>query len=35
MSDADPAKVGRVAQTMFKMKKLDIAQLTAAYEGKA
>lgn len=33
MSDSDPSKVGRVAQAMFKMKKLDIAKLTAAYKG--
>jgi Uncharacterized protein conserved in bacteria len=32
--DPDPEKVSRVLQVMFKMKKLDIAPLKAAYEGR-
>ena len=33
MSDPDPAKSRRVAEAMFKMVKLDIAKLQAAYDG--
>lgn len=34
MSDEDPEKVARVTQAFLKMKKFNIAELTAAYEGK-
>lgn len=34
MSDADVEKATRTARAMFKMQKLDIAALTAAYEGR-
>ncbi|MBI5847914.1 MAG: VOC family protein [Nitrospirae bacterium] len=34
MNDRDPAKAGRVTQAMLKMRKLDIAKLQAAYNGK-
>lgn len=34
MGDKDPKKSQRVTQAMFKMKKLDIAKLEAAHEGK-
>ena len=33
--DPDPAKVRRVTQAFFQMKKFDVAALQAAYEGKA
>ena len=33
MNDKDEARVKRVAEAMLKMKKLDIAQLEAAYRG--
>lgn len=33
IADPDPIKAGRVMQAMLQMKKLDIAALTAAYEG--
>lgn len=32
-SDRDPARVGRVFQAMMAMDKMDVAALTAAYEG--
>ena len=32
-SDPDPARVGRVMQAMLQMQKMDVAGLTAAYEG--
>jgi len=35
MNDKDPARGKRVAEAMMKMIKLDIAQLRAAYDGKA
>jgi len=35
MTDADPAKSARVMNAFMKMKKLDIATLEQAYEGKA
>jgi predicted 3-demethylubiquinone-9 3-methyltransferase (glyoxalase superfamily) len=35
MSDPDPAKVKRVTEAMFTMKKLDIAALQAAHAGAA
>ncbi len=31
LQDADPAKVSRVSQVMFQMKKLDIAKFREAY----
>ena len=34
MSDPDPIKTGRVMQAMLQMKKLDVAGLRRAYEGK-
>jgi predicted 3-demethylubiquinone-9 3-methyltransferase (glyoxalase superfamily) len=34
MQDKDRAKAGRVAQAMFKMVKLDIAELQRAYDGR-
>jgi predicted 3-demethylubiquinone-9 3-methyltransferase (glyoxalase superfamily) len=34
MSDKDPAKAGRVMQAMLQMKKLDVATLQQAYEGR-
>lgn len=34
LGDKDPAKAGRVMQAMLKMKKIDIAELRKAYEGK-
>jgi predicted 3-demethylubiquinone-9 3-methyltransferase (glyoxalase superfamily) len=34
ISDPDPAKAGRVMKQMLKMKKLDIAPLQKAYDGK-
>jgi predicted 3-demethylubiquinone-9 3-methyltransferase (glyoxalase superfamily) len=34
LGDADPAKANRVMTAMLKMVKLDIATLTAAYEGR-
>ena len=34
MGDPDPEKAGRVAQAMFQMKKLDIAKLEKAHQGK-
>ena len=34
MSDKDPAKAGRTMQAMMKMKKIDIAVLKKAYDGK-
>jgi len=34
MGDPDPAKSGRVVQAMLRMKKIDIAGLERAYEGK-
>jgi predicted 3-demethylubiquinone-9 3-methyltransferase (glyoxalase superfamily) len=33
MSDTDPKKASRVMQALLKMKKLDIAKLTAAAAG--
>jgi hypothetical protein len=35
LQDPDPAKVSRVSQAMFQMKKLDIAKFREAYQGKA
>jgi predicted 3-demethylubiquinone-9 3-methyltransferase (glyoxalase superfamily) len=35
MTDADPAKSARVMNAVMKMKKIDIAALTQAYEGAA
>jgi predicted 3-demethylubiquinone-9 3-methyltransferase (glyoxalase superfamily) len=35
LSDPDPAKAQRVTEAMLKMVKLDVAELTAAYEGKS
>lgn len=32
-SDPDPARVGRVMQAMLRMQKMDVAALTAAYDG--
>ena len=32
-SDPDPARVGRVMQAMLQMQKMDVAALTAAFEG--
>jgi hypothetical protein len=32
-SDANPAKVNKVAQAMFKMAKIDITALEAAYNN--
>lgn len=32
-SDPDPARVGRVMQAMLGMQKMDVAGLTAAYDG--
>jgi two-component system sensor histidine kinase QseC len=32
-SDPDPVRVGRVMQAMMTMQKMDVAALTAAYEG--
>ena len=34
MGDKDPAKAGRVMQAMLQMKKLDVAKLQQAYEGR-
>jgi predicted 3-demethylubiquinone-9 3-methyltransferase (glyoxalase superfamily) len=34
LSDPDPVKAGRVMQAMLKMKKIDIAGLQSAYEGR-
>jgi predicted 3-demethylubiquinone-9 3-methyltransferase (glyoxalase superfamily) len=34
LKDKDPEKTNRVMQAVMKMRKLDIAQLKAAYEGK-
>jgi predicted 3-demethylubiquinone-9 3-methyltransferase (glyoxalase superfamily) len=34
LSDSDPAKAARAMRAMLSMKKLDIAELRAAYEGK-
>jgi predicted 3-demethylubiquinone-9 3-methyltransferase (glyoxalase superfamily) len=34
MGDPDPAKSGRVMQAMLQMKKIDIAALQRAYDGK-
>lgn len=34
LSDPDPARAGRVAEAMFKMKKIDIAELQRAYDQK-
>ncbi|HEY6080702.1 MAG TPA: VOC family protein, partial [Polyangiaceae bacterium] len=34
VADSDKAKVSRVMQAMFPMKKLDIAQLQRAYDGR-
>jgi predicted 3-demethylubiquinone-9 3-methyltransferase (glyoxalase superfamily) len=34
MSDKDPAKAGRVMQAMLQMKKIDVAGLQQAYEGR-
>ncbi|MCI0476925.1 MAG: VOC family protein [Anaerolineales bacterium] len=34
MSDPDPAKAQRVMEAMLQMKKLDIAELKRAYEGR-
>jgi predicted 3-demethylubiquinone-9 3-methyltransferase (glyoxalase superfamily) len=34
LSDADPQKAKRVMEAMFKMKKIDIAGLKRAYDGK-
>jgi predicted 3-demethylubiquinone-9 3-methyltransferase (glyoxalase superfamily) len=34
MSDPDPAKALRVMQAMLQMKKIDIAGLRRAYEGR-
>lgn len=34
MSDKDPQKVARVTSAFMQMKKFDIEELTAAYEGK-
>ncbi len=34
LQDKDPAKAQRVMQAMLQMKKIDIARLQAAYEGK-
>jgi hypothetical protein len=34
MNDTDPKKSGRVMQAMLQMKKLDIAVLMQAFEGK-
>jgi predicted 3-demethylubiquinone-9 3-methyltransferase (glyoxalase superfamily) len=34
MSDPDPEKAGRVVQAMLKMKKIDVAALQRAYDGK-
>jgi predicted 3-demethylubiquinone-9 3-methyltransferase (glyoxalase superfamily) len=34
LSDSDPAKVERVTACFLKMKKFDIAELQAAYDGK-
>ncbi|NMO14234.1 VOC family protein [Pyxidicoccus fallax] len=34
MGDKDPAKAGRVVQAMLGMKKIDIAGLERAYEGR-
>ena len=33
LSDEDPAKAERVTEAMLQMKKIDVAQLEAAYEG--
>jgi predicted 3-demethylubiquinone-9 3-methyltransferase (glyoxalase superfamily) len=33
MGDKDPQKANRVMQALLKMKKLDIAKLTAAADG--
>ncbi len=33
MSDPDPMRAGRAAQTMMSMTKLDLAQIRAAAEG--
>lgn len=35
LSDEDAAKVRRVAEAMFSMKKIDIAALQAAYNGES
>jgi predicted 3-demethylubiquinone-9 3-methyltransferase (glyoxalase superfamily) len=35
LSDPDPVKSKRVMEAMLKMKKIDIAELTGAYEGRA
>lgn len=34
LGDSDPARSGRAMQAMLAMKKLDIAELTRAYEGR-
>ncbi|HET6568851.1 MAG TPA: VOC family protein [Rhodothermales bacterium] len=34
MSDPDPEKAGRVLQAMLQMKKIDVAKLEEAHEGK-
>ena len=34
MGDKDPEKAGRVVQAMLKMKKIDIAALERAYDGR-
>lgn len=34
ISDADPARAGRVTQAMLQMKKIDIGGLQRAYEGR-
>lgn len=34
IGDRDPIKAGRVTQAMLKMRKLDIAKLKSAYDGK-
>jgi len=35
MGDSDPVRTSRVMEVFFKMKRIDIAVLTAAYEGKS
>ncbi|RYZ75863.1 MAG: VOC family protein, partial [Proteobacteria bacterium] len=34
LSDPDPVKAGRVMDAMMQMKKIEVAKLKAAYEGK-
>ena len=34
MGDKDPAKAGRVMQAMLQMKKIDVAKLQQAYDGR-